>query len=91
MANIRSAKKKARQDILRYNKNIARRSLIKTVTKKVLEAIDENNVQLAQELLRNAESIIARAKGKKVIKRNTAANKISSLAKKVAASVKQSS
>jgi small subunit ribosomal protein S20 len=84
MANIKSAKKRAKTNIVRHQKNITRRSDVKTAMKKVVEAIEEKNVTMAQELLKNAESKIARARGKGVFKKNTASRKIGRLAKKVA-------
>jgi len=89
MANIKSAKKRAKTSIKRHTKNVARKSDIKTAVKKVLTALDENNVTAAQTLLREAEAKIARAKGKGVLKANTAARKVSRLAKKVAQTTKQ--
>ena len=85
MANIKSAKKRAKTSEVRRRRNIARRSDIKTVTKKVLSALAENNIDAAKEFLRAAESKIARAKGKGVFKKNTASRKVSLLAKKVSA------
>ncbi len=85
MANIKSAKKRAKTSEVRRRRNIARRSEIKTVTKKVLEALANDNIDDAKKLLRTVESKIARAKGKGVFKKNTASRKVSLLAKKVSA------
>ena len=59
MANIKSAKKRARTNEENRQLNVQRRSDIKTATKKVLAALEVNDVNLAQELLRQAESKIA--------------------------------
>jgi small subunit ribosomal protein S20 len=83
MANLKSAKKRARQNVVHRSRNQARRSELKTLTKKFLEAVDANDAQSARELMVLAESSIARAKGKKVLKPNTAARKISSMAKRL--------
>lgn len=83
MANKKSAKKRAITNEKRNMRNVARRSDIKTASKKVLAALAANDTAAASALLREAEGKIARAKGKGVIKRNTAARKISLLAKKV--------
>jgi small subunit ribosomal protein S20 len=83
MANIKSAKKRAVQSEKRRIRNVARKSAIKTVIKKVLSALDTDTIDVAKELLREAEVKIARAKGKGVFHRNLAIRKISRLAKKV--------
>ena len=89
MANIKSAKKQAKQNIKRRKRNLARLTSLKTVVKKVLSAIANNAaVETTKELLRDAEAKLARAKSKRVIHNNTAARKISRLAKKVAATQK---
>ena len=88
MANIKSAKKKMRKDIVRSEVNLARRTAIKTAIKKVLVAIDQaTDKQATVALLRDAEAKLARSKGKG-IHRNTASRKISRLAKRFAASQK---
>ncbi|MBM3887089.1 30S ribosomal protein S20 [Candidatus Dependentiae bacterium] len=83
MANKKSAKKRALTNEKSRMRNVARRSDIKTASKKVLVALAASDITGAQTLLREAESKIARAKGKGVLKANTAARKISLLAKKV--------
>lgn len=88
MANIKSAKKRAVQTKKRELVNLARLTEIKTYTKKVLKALDEKNIEEAKTLLKTAEAKIARAKGKRTLKANTASRKISKLAKKVAAATK---
>ncbi len=84
MANTKSAKKRVKQNQNRRMRNLARRSAIKTAAKRVLAAVEANNVAVACELLVSAESQIARACGAGVLKKNTAARKISNLTKKVA-------
>lgn len=86
MANIKSAKKRVLQNEKRRKVNAARKSAIKTATKAVLDAMSKGEEATAvKALLRDAEAQIARAKGKHVLHRNTAARKISRLAKRVAA------
>jgi small subunit ribosomal protein S20 len=84
MANLKSSKKRAIQNVKKNKRNTARRSDIKTITKKFVEAIESNNVVLAQELITKAESKIARGKTKGVLAANTASRKISTLARKLA-------
>ena len=88
MANIKSAKKQAKQSEKRRKVNLARKTAIKTVVKKLLKDIAVNDVEKAKEALKEVESKLARAKGKRVMHKNTVARKISRLAKRVAASQK---
>ena len=83
MANKKSTKKRTLTNEKSRIRNVARRSELKSASKKVLVALAANDVAAAQTLLREAESKIARAQGKGVLKANTAARKISSLAKRV--------
>lgn len=87
MANIKSAKKQARQNIVKHEKNQARKSELKTLTKRFLEALETKDLALARETLKVVESKMARAKNKKVLKKNTASRKISTLARRLAAKV----
>lgn len=90
MANIKSAQKKARQDIARRDINLARRTAVKTAIKKVLMALEKGaNVQETQTLMREAEAKLARAKSKGVIHANAAARKISRLAKRINQTVRE--
>jgi small subunit ribosomal protein S20 len=85
MANSKSAKKNMVQAEKRRVINLNRKSAIKTALKKVLSAIEnKEKVAEVQELMRNAEAQIARAK-RKIFHPNTAARKIGRLAKRVAA------
>lgn len=84
MANIKSAKKRAKTNEIRRKRNVARRSDIKSASRKVLDALAANDVEGAKTFLREAEAKIARAQGKGLFKKNTAARKVSTLAKKVA-------
>lgn len=88
MANIKSAKKRAKQNTKKREINQARNSEIKTYTRNILKALDEKNIEVAKNLFKVAETQIARAKGKKTIKANAAARKISRLAKKIFAAEK---
>lgn len=89
MANIKSAKKRIKISEKKHQKNVSRITDIKTAVKKFLAAVEEKNVNAAKEFLREAKSKIARATGKKVIKKNTASRKISRLEKKLTVITKQ--
>ncbi len=86
MANIKSAKKRAKQEEKRRLTNVARRSEIKTKTKELLDALKGGKEPATlKALLRGVEAKIARAKNKGVFHANASARKISRLAKRVAA------
>lgn len=85
MANIKSSKKRARQMLGRRQKNLARKSSIKTAVKKVIDAIGASDHTASVALLKDAEAQMARAAGKRVLHSKTASRKIGRLAKKVAA------
>lgn len=91
MANITSSKKRARQAVKRQQKNLSRRSSLKTAVKKVLSALNsKESIDQAKKLLREAEAKISRAKGKRVLHKKTAQRKISRLASRVAKAEKAS-
>ena len=88
MANTKSAKKQAIQSEQRRKINLSRKSAVKTAVKKLLTEIASNDITKAQATLKDVEAKLARAKGKNVIHKNTAARKISRLAKRVSAAQK---
>ncbi|MCL4361043.1 30S ribosomal protein S20 [Candidatus Dependentiae bacterium] len=90
MANIKSAKKKAKQDIVRTERNLARATAIKTAIKKVLAAVAQAaDFEQTKVLLKDVEAKLARAKSKGLLHANTASRKLSRLSKKVAQTFKQ--
>jgi small subunit ribosomal protein S20 len=88
MANIKSAKKRAIQAEVKRQRNLSRKSSIKTAIKKVLVALENKDVAKLSVLMQDAESKITRACGKGLLHKNTAARKVSRLAKKVAAATR---
>ncbi len=84
MANIKSKKKRTKTNEKSRQRNVAYRSMIKTASKKVLTSLQANDQSSTQKLLRDAESLIARARSKGIFKKNTASRKISVLARAVA-------
>ncbi len=89
MANLKASKKDAKKTIVRTARNKARKSELKTLAKKVLEAVKLGQAEVAQTLLVQTQAKIARAKGKGLLKANTANRKISGLAKRVGSLAKQ--
>lgn len=85
VANTRSAKKRVRQTLRRTLRNKSRRSRIRTFVRKVEEAIAQGDYEAARQAFVNAESELRRGVTKGVLHINTAARKISRLARKVKA------
>lgn len=84
MANIKSAKKRAKQSEKNRLINLNRKSAIKTAVKKLLIAIDKKEpVENTKNLLSDVSSKLLRAKNKGLMHRNTVSRKLSRLAKKV--------
>jgi len=85
MANIKSAEKRIRQTAKRTERNIARRSRMRTFVKRVETAIASGDQSAAGEALKLAQAELDRAAQKGVLKRNTAARKVSRLNARVKA------
>ncbi len=84
MANTKSAKKQAKQNEVRRQRNLARRTAIKTSIKKVMGSLEKGADQAkTEELLSDIAAKLARAKSKRVMHKNTASRKLSRLAKRV--------
>ncbi|MCR5624537.1 MAG: 30S ribosomal protein S20 [Lachnospiraceae bacterium] len=79
MANIKSAKKRILVDRRNAERNKAVKSCVKTAVKKVYAAIEDGNKAEAEAALKNATSIISKAKSKGVFHAKTASRKISRL------------
>ena len=84
MANTTSAKKAARKIARRTVVNRGRRSLMRTVVRKVEDAIASGDKATALAALREAEPKIMRAAQKGVVARNAASRKVSRLTHRVA-------
>ncbi len=83
MPNIASAKKRARQTEKRTAVNHARKSRIRSITRKVEEALQSGDKSAAAAALKAAEPEIMRGVSKGVIHKNTGARKVSRLTKRV--------
>ncbi len=81
MANTKSAKKAARQAVRRTEINKSRRSQMRTYVRKVEGALEAGDRAQAEAALKAAEPILMRSAQKGVIHKNTAARKMSRLAK----------
>jgi small subunit ribosomal protein S20 len=78
-----SAMKRARQAVKRNLRNTSVLSSVKTITKKVEEAIASGNKEDAGKALLKAITALNKAASKGIIHDNTASRKISRLTKKV--------
>ena len=73
MANIASAKKRARQSEKHRQHNASLRSMVRTYIKKVYTAIEADNLKLATDIFNAAQPIIDRMAHKRLIHKNKAA------------------
>jgi small subunit ribosomal protein S20 len=85
MPNIASAKKRVRTTKKRTATNHARKSRVRTFTRKVEEAIAAGDRKAAVDALKAAEPEIMRGVTKGVLHKNTGARKVSRLAHRIAA------
>lgn len=83
MATHKSAKKAARQTIVKTARNRSRMSKIRTFIKKLDTLISEGNKVKAKELFATVQSQIMRGVTKSLIKKNTASRKVSKLSAKI--------
>jgi len=73
LANIKSAKKRARQSEKARQRNASARSMVRTAIKKVVKAIEAKDKSGAETALRNAEPIVDRYAARGLIHKNKAA------------------
>lgn len=83
MANTTSAKKASRKIARRTTINVNRRSRMRSLVRKVEEAITGGDAKQAREALKAAEPAIVRAAQTGVIHRNTASRTVSRLTARV--------
>jgi small subunit ribosomal protein S20 len=83
MANTTSAKKASRKIARRTTINVNRRSRMRSLVRKVEEAITGGDAKKAREALKAAEPAISRAAQTGVIHRNTASRTVSRLTARV--------
>jgi small subunit ribosomal protein S20 len=83
MANIKSAKKRILVTKTKNERNKAIKSNVKTAVKKVFAAVEAGDKAAANAALVEATSVIEKAASKGVFHKNTAARKVSAVAKAV--------
>lgn len=79
MANIKSAKKRARQEVKRRSHNASLRSKVRTYIKKVISAIETGNKEAATTAYAEAVPVIDGMVNKGIIHKNKAARNKSRL------------
>lgn len=85
MANTKQAKKRARQAEKGRERNVSKRSMIRSSVKKVLDMIEEKNLEAAKKTFQEAVSVIDRLSDKGIIHKNKAARHKSRLNKRIKA------
>ena len=85
MANIKSAKKRAKQAVVRNMRNTGQRSMLRTAVKKVLKALEANDAAGAQAAFAVAQPILDRFSSRGLIHKNKAARHKSRLTARIKA------
>ena len=83
MANHKSAAKRARQTIIKTERNRFFKARIKNITKSVLSAIEGNDKEAATVAMKEANKYLHHCVSKNILKKETAARKVSRLQVKV--------
>ena len=85
MANIKSAKKRAKQTIVRNARNAAQRSMLRSAVKKIIKAIDAKDAAAAEAAFATAQPILDRYSARGLIHKNKAARHKSRLSARIKA------
>ena len=72
MPNLKSAKKRMRQNTVRYDRNIQVRTRIKSARRSMMDALESKDTEAGQTALRSYSSILDKAAKAGIIKKNTA-------------------
>ncbi|MBN1393749.1 MAG: 30S ribosomal protein S20 [Pirellulales bacterium] len=83
MPNIKSAKKRLKQSVVRRGRNRSIKHAIHTEAKKVLAAVESGDLEGAEAVFRSASKKVDRAASRNVIHRNAAARTKSRLSAKI--------
>lgn len=85
MANIKSAIKRARQNVKLRQRNTSARSMYRTYIKNVLKAVEAGDHEAAKTAYSKAQPVIDKATGKGLLHKNKAARIKSRLSARVKA------
>ena len=83
MANIKSAKKRAKQTVVRNARNASQRSMLRTAVKKVLKALEAKDAPAAEAAYATAVPILDRYAARGLIHKNKAARHKSRLSARI--------
>ena len=83
VANLASAKKRIRQNERIRRRNRARKTMVKNVTTKFLQAIHSGELQLADQLLSRVTKRLDQVAAKGTLHRNTVSRRKSRLARRL--------
>ena len=72
MPNLKSAKKRMRQNVVCYDRNVQVRTRIKSARRSMMEALEAKDAEAGQTALRSYSSVLDKAAKAGVIKKNTA-------------------
>lgn len=87
MANIKSAKKRIRVTERKTEENKLRRTQMKTYIKKFNEALENNDIEEAKELIKVVDKKLKKAAQHGIIHKNKASRELSKLTKKLNAAM----
>jgi len=73
VANIKSAKKRAKQTLVRNARNTSQRSMLRTAVKRVIKALDAHDAAAAEAAFKTAVPILDRFSARGLIHKNKAA------------------
>ena len=73
MANIKSAKKRAKQTVVRNARNTSQRSMLRTLVKKVVKALETKDLVAAEAAFVEAVPVLDRYSSRGLIHKNKAA------------------
>ena len=72
MPNLKSAKKRMRQNVVRYERNVQVRTRVKTARRTMMDALEAKDAEAGETAFRTYCSILDKAAKAGVIKKNTA-------------------
>ncbi len=72
MPNLKSAKKRMRQNEVRHDRNLKVRTRVKSARRSMMEALESNDAEAGATALRAYSSVLDKAAKVGVIKKNTA-------------------
>ncbi len=72
MPNLKSAKKRMRQNVVRYERNVQVRTRIKSARRAMMEALEAKDAEAGAQALSTYSSVLDKAAKAGVIKKNTA-------------------